>query len=774
MDAVQLLILASVSMLEAQRKILDRKRFDKDLIGSINDAAGYCRTLWVAFITYAGALFILISGTTHEDLLRMTPVRMPLFDLGVPLLLFYVIAPLLLVLFHINLLMKLHDLRLRVRKLADTTTEQNARDALRRRLMAFDYAVLAGRLVTDKAERFPLSIITNTTVFVIPVILLLFVQLRFLPFHEWKMSWYHRGLIISDIGLIFYIQLWLGNDTRAIKSFTRFLLPDLRKVSTSIKSAVLDRRWDSLYALISAVFPLREWLAAIAIGTAVFVFAYPGERQDILWSVVITYNQSHRLKEGQYYVYDEFGFFAFAGPDPAETFGIVRSLYLPNRIFWAQDSPSEILAAYEMKRSIDLQDENSGKEPQTNDLRLEAQRSYGKPMDLRGRNLSYANFGGATFIDADFTGDDTNLRGADLSEADLRGAKLGNAQMQDANLSRSRLEGADMRSAQLQGDYLGDARMQGAVIESARMQGADLSRAQLQGAKLAGAHMQGANLSNAQMQGANLSHVDMRGANLSEARMQGADLRQAELQGANLRQVELQGADLGDARMQGANLADALMHGANLSHAQLQGAFMRATEFQGADLSQAHLQGTMFFNAKLKGADFARANVTLAEFLSSDLDSDVNFDEVLGNLRKSLPNGAQKETALLTIEGARKRIKTVASGLTGAEGENVELSRSSANAAIPIGTKIKLIGFDSYTGLLKDYLLRLACPNTDYNNDSDVRAIAEGIAENRALNVPSLAQAMLDKPCARTNLSDKTIANLKSGIDLAKERLKNP
>src|ERR1051326_6722244 len=82
---------------------------DESAIASINEAAGYCRTLWATFIGYEATIFILVSSTTQDDLLRETPIKLPLFNVesGIPLLLFFVISPLLLVLFHLNLLLKL-------------------------------------------------------------------------------------------------------------------------------------------------------------------------------------------------------------------------------------------------------------------------------------------------------------------------------------------------------------------------------------------------------------------------------------------------------------------------------------------------------------------------------------------------------------------------------------------------------------------------------------------------------------------------------------------
>jgi hypothetical protein len=73
--------------------------------------------------------------------------------------------------------------------------------------------------------------------------------------------------------------------------------------------------------------------------------------------------------------------------------------------------------------------------------------------------------------------------------SDLRGANLRNADLHCLNLSRVNLTNAQLHDANLQG---------------ANLAGANLTNAQLQDANLQGANLAGANLTNAQLQDANL------------------------------------------------------------------------------------------------------------------------------------------------------------------------------------------------------------------------------------------------------------------------------
>jgi uncharacterized protein YjbI with pentapeptide repeats len=188
-----------------------------------------------------------------------------------------------------------------------------------------------------------------------------------------------------------------------------------------------------------------------------------------------------------------------------------------------------------------------------------------RTVDLRGRNLAFADLTRAFLPNADLRG--TNLQGASLAGADLRGVIL------EDNM----LLGADLRSVRLEGASL------------------DLRNADLHGSSLSGLWLIGANLVRAQLQGANLVLAQLQGANLVRAQLQGADLWRAQLQGADLGRAQLQGANLCGAQLQGANLEFARLQGADLRGAGLWRALFHPDPalWDLADLRRAHLFGPM-------------------------------------------------------------------------------------------------------------------------------------------------------------------------------------
>jgi len=129
---------------------------------------------------------------------------------------------------------------------------------------------------------------------------------------------------------------------------------------------------------------------------------------------------------------------------------------------------------------------------------------------------------------------ETDLSGADLSDAvlvmvDLAGAKLSRTDLSRADLSTASFTGAILSEALLFGAKLTDSDLSGANLSKAI-----LSRANLTGANLAKATLLGANLFEANLWEANLEQVNLTGSNLSWT-----NLTEANLSGANFHQSQL-------------------------------------------------------------------------------------------------------------------------------------------------------------------------------------------------------------------------------------------
>jgi len=77
-------------------------------IGSVvNSSAQRLQALWISFIFFVAYLTIAVLGTTHRTLFLEAPIKLPVFNVDLPLQSFYAIAPGLFLIFHFYLLVQL-------------------------------------------------------------------------------------------------------------------------------------------------------------------------------------------------------------------------------------------------------------------------------------------------------------------------------------------------------------------------------------------------------------------------------------------------------------------------------------------------------------------------------------------------------------------------------------------------------------------------------------------------------------------------------------------
>jgi uncharacterized protein YjbI with pentapeptide repeats len=483
---------------------------------SVEDSAGVSGGLWLSYLFVLFYLGIAAGAVTHADLLLQSPVKLPFLNIELPLLAFFVLAPVLFVVTHAYTLVNLALLADRVRQFHKELGDQLAAESTLQPRASEIRAVLTRQLPSNIFVQFlggpdeirkralgeALAVILWLTLVVAPIALLLLLQIQFLPYHNQWVTWINRAAIIVDLGLIWW--LW-GNI--------------LRRSADHSKA----HSWGSwAKTSIAVLLSLCTILFACAIATI------PAEWQEDR----LPYRAARSLREWIF-----FGTVDNTTRRRASLFS--NTLVLPG------------LNIYEALKIDD------------------PKKVEWKPylIDLRGRHLESAVLDGAVLPRADLSS--AQLQGSSLAFAQLRGASLTFAQLQDASLESAELRGASLGGAQLKGSMLERAQLQGASLIGAQLQGASLDEAHLQGASLDVAQLQGASLNTAQLQGASLEGAQLQGASLGDAQLQGASLERAQLQGAWLANAELQGASLERAELQGAGIDEAHLQGANLTDALL-------------------------------------------------------------------------------------------------------------------------------------------------------------------------------------------------------------
>jgi uncharacterized protein YjbI with pentapeptide repeats len=482
---------------------------------SLNDSATRVSTIWISFLGFALYLVVAAGSVTHPQLLREDAIKLPALNVDLPLVGFFFLTPILLLVFHAYVLIQILLLGRTAAAYSEAlnrtvrTSSDNA--AIRQRLANTLFAQIFAGSPRERRGWLGglLRMIDWLTLAIAPVLVLLLFQFKLLPYHSHLITWTIRLAIVLD--LIAVLVLW-----RAARR------PDH------------DLSWR---------FKVQGWIAWLcAAALAVFssvALTFPGEShaqwtrfesyaQTGLWG--LTDRWDGRPPECQsssplHQVFFRFDRLSVSDVDIIDPEKLAKMKPRSERIYAPSEQKYTHSFGYRDLTCADL-----------------------SRADLRRVDLSHAQLRGALLVGAD-------LEGADLDFADLEGARLNNAILNDAQLLGVNLQNASLESAELTRANLQLTWLAGASLKEAMLYGAQLNSAQARGADLSGARLEGASLFRTQLQGASLKDSFLQFAILREADLQGADLRGAELSAASLVEVGLQGADLGESAMTYAKLS---------------------------------------------------------------------------------------------------------------------------------------------------------------------------------------------------------------------------
>lgn len=561
------------------------------LLESANSASQTVAALHVAFLAFVAYLGVIVWGTSHEDLLRISPVKLPILDVELPLTAFYNFVPWMVVLLHFNLLMQLELLSCKLwnldRDLPDSAAGQQVRD----RLFIFPFThLIAGR--TDvKLIRWLISLVVGITVIALPLFILLSAQIRFLPFHDEAITWSQRIAIWVDAGML--LALWpliaspkdqalewwqnagfrlLGYWPASLWQLGTFGWNWFARLIQRFRPRLPVPEIDSRPALQPGTEPKGMIVLLVSVPLVVLlsiIAVIPGSI-----TVQTYYNPAKaELQKGM----------AEDGDTP---------FYFEDWLIRKVPESWLSVAAYQYD-AVSCASLELAEKTEASILQVMLGSCGWFNLDLFPRNL---NLSETRLVPKEVPlslltrATDPNKQIRDSAFKEFDGLNLQNRDLRFANLFGAVLPKADIRHVQLQGAVLLKAKLQGAI---------GWDKTQLQGAILGGTQLQGAGLIEADLRNADLRGADMQGADLGWANLQGADLRGADLQAANLQGAKLQGADLRGASLQGANLHESNLQGASLNYAKL----------RGADLTKAELQGAVVSNTELQGVDWSQANL---------------------------------------------------------------------------------------------------------------------------------------------------------------------
>ncbi|MGA7450229.1 MAG: pentapeptide repeat-containing protein [Rhodoplanes sp.] len=413
---------------------------------SLNDSATRVSALWISFLIFGLYLVIAAGTVTHRQLLLEDPIKLPVLNIELPLVGFFFLAPILFVIFHAYVQLQVLLLG-RTAAAYNEAVEENFKVAadnarVRQRLANTLFAqIFAGSpRERDGWLGVLLKAMAWITLAIAPVLILLFFQFQFLPYHSGAVTWAVRFLIVVDLAII--LVLW----------------PAARDPGHEVTLRGVFRQWVAL---------------PIAIATAAFAWialSFPGEPHaewTRYWPDKDSRSTAHRFGNGLQCrtrspisaVYDNFD-----------------RLYLPRVDAVDDEKLKKIEDHTKAAGEPDYQGERT-QHLRERDFNCAVFSDY---ADLRRVDLTGASLRGTLF-------DRSKLQGASLVGAQLQGASLNQTQLQGASLDGAELQGASLNAAQLQGTNLNSSALTKTVLWYAAVwlaRNADCGGARVQNARL--------------------------------------------------------------------------------------------------------------------------------------------------------------------------------------------------------------------------------------------------------------------------------------------------
>jgi hypothetical protein len=227
---------------------------------AVDDAASVGGGLWLSYLFVLFYLAVAAGAVTHADLFLENPVKLPFLNIELPLLAFFFLAPILFLIVHaytlVHLVMltekakRFHQALYDSRRNVDASARENLQWQLPSNIFIQFLAGPSG--LRGGLFGWLLRTIGWVTLVIAPVLLLLMMQVQFLPFHSSFITWTHRIALVVDLLLIWWLWRKILSGREA----------DSRRC--------VGWEWPALGLVLSLGVVLLSWVTA----------TFPGEWQD--------------------------------------------------------------------------------------------------------------------------------------------------------------------------------------------------------------------------------------------------------------------------------------------------------------------------------------------------------------------------------------------------------------------------------------------------------------------------------------------------------------
>src|SRR3984957_7154484 len=175
---------------------------------AVDDAASVGGALWLSYLFVLFYLAVATGAVTHTDLFFENPVKLPFLNIELPLLAFFFLAPVLFIIMHAYALVHLVMLTKKAKRFHHKNDGKNERaENLRWQLPSNIFIQFLAGPADIRSGHFGMALraIAWITLVIAPILLLLMMQIQFLPFHSSFITWTHRVILFADLCLLWWL-----------------------------------------------------------------------------------------------------------------------------------------------------------------------------------------------------------------------------------------------------------------------------------------------------------------------------------------------------------------------------------------------------------------------------------------------------------------------------------------------------------------------------------------------------------------------------------------
>ena len=164
------------------------------LLDSVNETAKITRTILLFFLVVASYLLLIVITITDLMLLRgggSIILMLPLMEVGIPVVTLYIVAPLIFLLLHSNLLLRLGRLAETIKQWKANSNSKGLKYDYSSLVFPFDFIYL----LLDGKLRWASYAVVVTQIYTLPIVVLLALQMSFLAYQSSFITFWHQLIV---------------------------------------------------------------------------------------------------------------------------------------------------------------------------------------------------------------------------------------------------------------------------------------------------------------------------------------------------------------------------------------------------------------------------------------------------------------------------------------------------------------------------------------------------------------------------------------------------